>query len=137
MRSLAWFGLLITVCIARAAYSDSDVNEPFLSEFSPPDTRILEAARRGLEEYRDARRYKKEWLIAVNQQRGTIETNWFPEHKGEIRLKVQIVVWGNSFRVDVWQKVGWLYSSIEKTEWSRRTERHIQDVINAQIVTDI
>ncbi len=54
--------------------------------------------------------------IEVDQEKGTIETNWFPEHKGEIRLKVQIVVWGDSYRVDVWQKAGWLFPAIEKTD---------------------
>ena len=135
MRSLTWLGCLFLLCSASTARSDSDISEAFVSELPKPDARVLKAAKLGLEQYRDTRPYKNEWLIQIDEEKGVIETNWFPEHKGEVRLKVQIVVWGGSFRVDVWQKVGWLFSSIEKTDGSRRTERHIQDTIKTQLTT--
>lgn len=136
MRLLAWLGFFFLLCSASVVRSDSDVSEAFLSEFPPPSARVLKAAKLGLEKYRDTRQFKNEWLIHIDEQKGVIETNWFPEHKGEVRLKVQIVVWGDSFRVDVWQKMGWLFSSIEKTDGSRRTERHIQDTIKTQLTTN-
>ncbi|HMZ78783.1 MAG TPA: hypothetical protein PLL06_03715, partial [Acidobacteriota bacterium] len=40
-------------------------------------------------------------------------------------LKVQISVWGNSFHLDVWQKVS-LTNEIVKTERSRLTEMGLQ-----------
>ncbi|MCI0371999.1 MAG: hypothetical protein L0214_11635 [candidate division NC10 bacterium] len=135
MRSLTWLGFLFLVCSATAARADSDIGDAFVSGLPKPDARVLKAAKLGLERYRESRPYKKEWVIEIDEQKGVIETNWFPEHKGEVQLKVQVVVWGESFRVDVWQKVGWLVSSIEKTDWSRRTERSIQDTIKTQLTT--
>ncbi len=96
---------------------------------APPAPHVLKAAEQGLREFRNSRPYKDEWQILVDEKRGVVETNWYPEHKGEIRLRAIIAVWGDSFRVDVWQRVGWLFPSEEKTEWSRRTERHIQEAV--------
>jgi hypothetical protein len=134
--TLIGVGLLALLWLPRAVISASDVSEAYLTDFTLPDIRIVRAAKRGLEEYRDTRQYKDEWIIDVDEEKGTIETNWYPEHKGEVEIKVQIVVWGDSFRVDAYQRVGWIIRSIKKTEWSRRTERHIQGAINRQIDRD-
>ena len=132
-RSFTWIGILALMLAVTVSRADAELGEAFLADFAPPDSAVLQAAKRGLENYQDTRQYKNEWLIEINEQNGTIETNWFPEHKAEVILKVQIVVWGRSFRVDAWQKTGWLFKSVEKTEWSRRTERRIQDRIAQQL----
>ncbi len=131
--ALAWLSALFLVLPAPAIGAEEDLADIFLSDFPSPDARVLRAARLGLEQYRDTRPFKSEWSIQIDEQKGVIETNWFPEHKSEVKLKIQIVVWGDSFRVDTWQKVGWFFPSIEKTDWCRRTERHIQDAIKKQL----
>ena len=128
------FPLSVVLLLASAPVAAADAGEAFLTEFPPPDTQVLKAAKLALEKYRDTRPFKTEWTIKVNEQKGVIETNWFPEHKGEVRLKAQIVVWGKSYRVDIWQRVGWIFPSVEKTEISRRTERHVQDGIKDQLL---
>jgi hypothetical protein len=60
-----------------------------------------------------------------NRSRGG---DWFHVHKGEVALKAQIVVWGQLYRIDVWQRV-WLGGRIEKTWSSRVTEKGIQEQI--------
>ena len=134
--ALAWFSAFFLLFSASAIGADGDLADPFLSDFAPPDARVLRAARLGLEYYRDTRQLKSEWSIRIDEQKGVIETNWFPEHKGEVRLKIQVVVWADSFRIDTWQKVGWFLPSIEKTDWSRRTERRVQDAIKKQLSSD-
>jgi hypothetical protein len=101
-------------------------------DFATASPVVFSAAIRGLEMYRDTRPYKSEWKVASDPSSGIIETNWYPEHKGEVRLKIQISVWGESFRVDAWQKLG-ITSSVTKTEWSRRTERSVQNSVEAQL----
>lgn len=133
IRPLVWLSVLFLLSLTTVARSDADVGEAFLSDLTRPDVRVLRAAQLGLEKYRDTRQHKDKWIIQVDEQKGVIETNWFPEHKGEVKLKVQIVVWGDSFRVDAWQRIGWLFTSVKKTDWSRRTERHIQDSIKGQL----
>ena len=130
---LAWLSALLLLVSVPAIGADGDLADAFLGDFPRPDARVLRAARLGLEHYRDTRPFKSEWSIQTDEQKGVIETNWFPEHKGEVKLKIQIVVWGDSFRVDAWQKVGWFLPSVEKTDWCRRTERHIQDAIKKQL----
>ena len=132
-RSFTCFCILALALTGATALADSEPGETFLSDFPSPNPTTFQAAKRGLEQYRDTRQYKNQWIIEANDKTGTIETNWFPEHKGEVVLKVQIAVWGNSLRVDAWQKVGWLYTTVERTDWSRRTERHIQDAIGQQL----
>jgi len=133
--ALVWLSASFLLCSAMSARADSDVGETFLTDFARPDAHVFQAARLGLEQYRDTRQFKSEWFIQIDEQKGVIETNWFPEHKGEVKLKIQIVVWGDSFRVDAWQKVGWIFPSIEKTDWSRRTERHVQDTIKKRLTS--
>jgi hypothetical protein len=136
LTTLTRLGALFLLLSVMGARAGTDVDDAFLSEFALPDARVLRAARLGLEQYRDTRQFKSEWSIQVDEQKGVVETNWFPEHKGEVKLKIQIVVWGDSFRVDTWQKVGWVFPSVEKTDRSRRTERHVQDAIRKQLASN-
>lgn len=82
---------------------------------------------KGLQDYQSHQLFKSEWSISANQSSGIIETNWYPAHKGEIRLKIQIAVRDKSYRVDVWQKIQFiLFSEVVKTDWSRRVEYDLQ-----------
>lgn len=117
-----------------STHAETQPENLFLNHFAAPDTSVFEAAKKGLEEYLNTRPYKKEREIKTDKEKRTLETNWFPEHKGEVKLKVQIVVWSNHFRVDVWQKVG-IMGTVKKTDWSRRTERHIQETIEKILYT--
>lgn len=99
----------------------------------PANPRVLAAARRGLEKYRDTQPYKDDWTIRVDNATGAIETNWYHEHKGEVQVKTQIKVWGNEYRVDTWQKVGWLAPTVHKTERTRREEMNIQGAVTAEL----
>jgi hypothetical protein len=96
---------------------------------SPADPHVLATVRRGLEKYRDTRPYKDDWVIRIDDAVGTIETNWYHEHKGEVQVKTQVRVWGNQYRVDTWQRVGWVVPTVHKTERTRREEIAIQDAI--------
>ena len=73
--------------------------------------------------------------IDVNKQKGLIQTSWYDDHKGEVHIKVQIIVWGTHFHVDAWQKVGLVFKDIRKTEWSQWTERKIQENIEKLLTT--
>jgi len=132
-RPVAWFAAALLVSTTSAVHADKEPAEPFLSDFAPPNARVLRAAELGLHQYRETSRFPGEWSVQVDKEKGVIATNWYPDHKGEVELKVQIVVWGDSFRVDAWQKVGWVFRSVEKTDRSRRTERHIQELISKQL----
>ena len=131
-------GASITICMfmslhmVASASEGPEVPASELTGFPRASPQVFLAAVNGLEAYRNTRPYKDKWHISKSEPNGTIETDWYPEHKGEVTLKVQIAVWGNSFRVDVWQAVG-LLPSATKTEWSRRAERHIQAAIESQL----
>lgn len=119
---------LLVLLVPTSPSAETQPESLFLEQFPAPEAKVFEAAIKGLENYRNSRQYNKEWEIKVDKAKGVLETNWFPEHRGEVKLKVQIVVWANHFRVDVWQKVG-VMGTVKKTDWSRRTERHIQETI--------
>lgn len=94
-----------------------------------PDPSTWQAALRGLDAYRLAHRYPEAWVVHADVSHGLIETDWYPVEKGEIVQKTQIRVWGKQFRVDSWQKVGWLVPTVHKTERSRRTDIDIQEAV--------
>lgn len=109
--------------------SSITLNHPIL----PANPHVLMAARQGLEKYRDAHPYKDDWIIRVDDTTGTVETNWYREHKGEVQVKTQIKVWGNEYRVDTWQKVGWLAPTVHKTERATRDEMYIQEAVAVEL----
>jgi hypothetical protein len=133
--SLRFLAAAILISAAGVAHAGKEPAEPFLTDFAPPNARVLRAAQLGLQQYRESSRFPTAWSVQVDQEKGVIATNWYPDHKGEVELKVQIVVWGDSFRVDAWQKVGWVLPSVEKTDRSQRTERHIQELINKRLLS--
>nr|HNH83463.1 hypothetical protein [Acidobacteriota bacterium] len=122
--------ILVVICVASFATGyfsvrRTDIERFHISQPLPPNSIVFKKIIQALENFRDQRPFKDQWVITPDQSRGTIETNWFPNHKGEVMLKVQISVWGNSFHLDVWQKVS-LTNEIVKTERSRLTEMGLQ-----------
>src|SRR5258706_8437167 len=60
----------------------------------------------GLSDYHAEReRTITDWEIHADRNKGIIETGWFKDHKGEVHLRINIVVWDSSYRVDVWQRL--------------------------------
>jgi len=127
MKKLQVFLLLLCVQPMLIGCS-SNLVDPYVDQLEPPSTKLVESIVEALNSFKESRPYKNEWKIVVDKNKGVIETNWFPEHKGEVILKIQIAVWGTKYRIDVWQK-GWLSSSPRKTTWSVRYERNIQNEI--------
>lgn len=122
--------ILVVICVVSFATGYFSVRRTDVENFSvfhpfPPNPTVFKTVIQALENFRDQHPFKDQWVITPDQSRGTIETNWFPNHKGEVLLKVQISVWGNSFHLDVWQKVS-LTNEIVKTERSRLTEMGVQ-----------
>jgi hypothetical protein len=129
MRLIASLALLASLTAHAAPEPPTDI----IGEFPAPNMAIFQAAKAGLEKYRDTRPFRKEITITADQVSGLIETNWYPEHKGEVQIKAQVAVWGTSFRVDVWQYSGLLWRSVKKTGHSRRFERELQEAIQREL----
>jgi hypothetical protein len=130
-------GLLILVVVCLCGLSAlsgfyfgglAQISNPTFAGAPKPDPYTFQAALTGLERYRSNRPYKDEWGITSHPDTGVIETNWFPEHKGEVKLKVQIAVRDRLYRVDVWQQ-HLITNRVIKTDGSRRTELKIQSEI--------
>jgi hypothetical protein len=100
-------------------------------DLDSPDPATWQAALHGLDAYRLAHRYPEAWVVRADPSRGLIETNWYPVYKGEVIQKTRIRVWGKNFRVDSWQKTGWLLPTVRKTEGSRYAEIGIQEAVAA------
>ncbi len=122
--------ILLLLLICTVPVGAADLVSPYVSGLKPPNVELFNKVSEALVAFKGTRQYSKEWKIETNLERGTIETNWFPEHKGEIWLKVQIAVWGDQYRIDVWQKHG-LFPTISKPEWARRYERNVQNAIES------
>jgi hypothetical protein len=99
---------------------------------SRADPLTLQAIHAGLENLR-TQPNTTDWTINFDEEKGIFETGWFRTHKGEIRLKAQVKVWGPNFRVDVWQNVGYFFPDIRKTFSSIRHEQALQEFIQEAI----
>lgn len=71
-----------------------------------------------------------DWTLSSDKTKGLLWTQWFRTHKGEVRLKIEAVVWGRECRVEVWQKIGTIFTRHEKSEWARRFERILQGQVH-------
>lgn len=127
--------ILLVVCLCgMSALSgfyfggSAEIGNPHFAGAPKPDQYTFQAALTGLERYRSSHHYKSAWEITSHPDTGVIETNWFPEHKGEVRLKVQIVVRDRLYRVDAWQ-LQLITNRVIQTDRSRRTELNIQSEI--------
>ena len=54
---------------------------------------------------------------------GVIITDWFAAHKGEVKLRIEASVSDRYARFEVWQDVGWFFSSYRKTRFCRLYEK--------------
>lgn len=89
-----------------------------------PDPKVHAAVTQAVIDYRDAPPYPH--TVTDNATTGTIETDWFPAHKGEIQLKVEALVDGDRYKVDAWQRSSWgLLRNHRKTSRARRAESNI------------
>lgn len=93
-----------------------------------PDPELFEVVKRGLEKYSKNRETISEFTLNPDPNTGFVETGWYRDHKGEIRLKAQVFVWGKNYRIDVWQRIQFT-GEVAKTEWSRMSEKEIQNAI--------
>jgi hypothetical protein len=118
---------ILTQVLAIKSYA-SEPESLYLDQFESPNKLVFESIRKGFGSFQEQRPYKLEWKVIIDEKKGIIETNWFPEHKGEVKLKVQIAVWGSIYRVDVWQQTGFLKAPY-KTIWSMHFERNLQNEI--------
>ncbi len=129
MKKLIYFllGIIFAAILSLWIFSKSEPDSLGLYVVVHPDSSLYNKVFKGLQDYQSHQLFKSEWSISANQSSGIIETNWYPAHKGEIRLKIQIAVRDKSYRVDVWQKIQFiLFSEVVKTDWSRRVEYDLQ-----------
>lgn len=97
------------------------------SSAAESDETILQFAQQQLRAYLEERETATNWKIEVDPINKIVKTNWYNEHKGEVIQKDEIAVHKGLIRVDVWQKIGWIFLSEEKTDWTRRAEWAIQE----------
>ena len=129
MIAVVAFGFLLGRHVYLWAEPESALTPNWLGNRGP-DADVFVGAREGLEAYRTQNRTiaGNDWTVREDPQNGLIETGWFHVHKGEVKLKVQIVVWGPLYRIDVWSRA-LLGGRVRKTWWSRVAERAIQEEI--------
>ena len=126
------FGIFFSAILALWTFSKSEPDSLGLNVVVHPDSLLYIKVLKGLQDYQSHQLYKSEWTISADPSTGIIETNWYPTHKGEIRLKIQIAVWDKSYRIDVWQRIQLiLFSQVVKTDWARRVEYNLQTSIES------
>ena len=94
---------------------------------SDNDENLLKFAHQQLKTYLESRPTATCWIIEVDTINKVVKTNWYREHKGEVIQKDEIAVHQGLLRVDVWQKIGLIFKSEKKTDWTRRAEWSIQE----------
>ena len=104
----------------------SENTKILLKEAPKPDNKVLFVVSNVMQEYRNKLQWKNECFVEVDNEKGIIETNWHPVHKGEVKRKIQIYVWGTIYRVDVWHKNTIGLSSGGKGYMSRLVEMNLQ-----------
>jgi hypothetical protein len=72
------------------------------STMQKADPQIFNIALKAVADYQSNLQWGENLKIESDAEDGFIETNWYPVHKGEVSEKVQIFVWGDNYRVDVW-----------------------------------
>jgi hypothetical protein len=96
-----------------------------------PDPQVFTAIQKGLAKVQadPTIAWGKRWVLHADARTGVIESDWFEEHKGEVHFKVQVIVWGSHWHVDVWEWDGVpvFPGPVTKKDWSRRFERQIQE----------
>lgn len=132
---LTWLALALTFVLAFAlglasAPVQKDAPQVTPAEGSAPDPRVFGAVLSAVEQYHAASRTASPWQLSVDPRSGTIQSTWYSVHKGEVWLKVQASVWGQHYRVDVYQRVGLFLQHTTKTGRSAQLERTLQEHIS-------
>jgi hypothetical protein len=110
---------------------DSNPISPITPEWihnQTPDPDMFKIVNKGVEKYSKDHQSISNFIVHSDSNTGLIETDWYTDHKGEIKLKAQICVWGKNYRVDVWQRL-LITGEIKKTYWSRMSEKEFQNTI--------
>ena len=124
---------ILFFCIFLMAGCAHEMTPVILKEAPEPNNRVLLAAKNTINEYHDSLQWKDQCSIEINALAGIIETNWHPVHKGEVKRKIQIYVWGKMYRIDVWHK-GSLFSSTGKKDYmARLVEMNLQSSIENKL----
>ncbi len=128
----------VATCISKVTTaSESDLISENLyldnqkNGFENPDPVLWNAIQEVLQDYSKGTTIS-EWKLSSDKTKGLLWTNYFRTHKGEVRLKIEAVVWGKEFRVEVWHNTGTIFKWPRKTEWARRVERALQVQVHEQ-----
>ena len=122
--------LLIVFVIVGCAH---EIKPVLLKEAPKPDYQVLSVATKAINEYYDSLQWKDQCVINIDNNDGIIETNWHPVHKGEIKRKIQIYVWGKMYRVDVWHRGPFTSSYGLKDYMARLVEMDLQSSIENKL----
>lgn len=106
--------------------------EPQMSDAIAPDTRVFETVKSVITSY-GALDTISDWTFKSDDKEGTFESGWYRTHKGEVRLQIHGVVWGESYRISVYHNTGWIFTNCDRTDTSRRLERSLQQQIDAKL----
>lgn len=121
---------LIVFLLVGCAY---EIKPVILNEAPEPDKVVLLAATNAINEYHNLLQWKDQCTIKIDDDSGIIETNWHPVHKGEMKRKMQIYVWGKMYRVDVWHIGRFSLSSGQKDYMARLIEMKLQSSIEKKL----
>ena len=110
-----------------------EIESVVLKEAPKPDNEVLIAATNAINEYYNLLQWKDQCTVKVHKDTGIIETNWHPVHKGEMKRKIQIYVWGKMYRVDVWHKGTFSLSEGQKDYMARLVELNLQSSIENKL----
>jgi hypothetical protein len=124
--------LIIVICFSLISCSNLRENEKINQnnyKKTDSDVKLLELSKEALTTFLKSRLTASGWTITVNPDKNIVETNWYREHKGEVVVKSEIRIHEGLIRVDVWQRVGLLFTSDIKNERTRYFEWAIQKQI--------
>jgi hypothetical protein len=112
-----------------------DVATPYVTAAPAPDQDLFYRIKAVIDQYRLELPWSAECDVQFDLQRGIIQTNWHPVHKGEVLQKVQVYIWGDMYRVDVWNKRAFLafLAKPKKKELARTYEWKIQNMIEEKV----
>ncbi len=124
--------LILLLLILSQTVLASEVETIYLKEAPRPEKSLFSTVTIIIEELEKEMQQigSTSFTKTIDKDKGIIETNWYPVHKGEVSEKVQIFVWGNIYRVDVWHKsrIG-IWRTPKKGYKARLVEMNLQSKI--------
>jgi hypothetical protein len=76
-----------------------------------------------LDLYRKSRPTITDWGVQQNPD-GTLQTEWYRDHKGEVILRIKVAFLPDATSIMVSQKIPWLVflsKEVSDTDWTRKT----------------